>query len=220
MTPTNADELRVQLIVGSTRPGRAADFVLPWLLRRLHADVRLAVEVLDLREWQLPLFQEHAGSIGDPANPTYSDPVVKRWNDTLKTADGYLLLTPEYNHSIPPVVKNAIDSIYLSDAIRSKPLAFIGYSISPTGGVRAIEHLIQSALTQEAAPLRSTVMIGGVGQAFDAAGEPISPMTQAALDLVIDDLVWWGRTLRAGRASGELAPTRLRMAQAMAKHSS
>ena len=92
---------------------------------------------LILRDWPLPMFGEHFGTIGDFQDPTYSDPIVKRWNQKIEEADAYLVLTPEYNHSIPGVLKNAIDSVFMSFAFRNKPLAVVGYSGGIAGGVQS-----------------------------------------------------------------------------------
>ena len=68
---------KLQIIIGSTRPTRAADRVGPWVLDRARAHGGFDVEVLDLRDWPLPIFEEHFGTIGDFHDPTYSDPIVK-----------------------------------------------------------------------------------------------------------------------------------------------
>ena len=158
---------RLQIIIGSTRPTRAADRVAPWVIDRATAHGGFEVEVLDLRDWPLPMFGEHMGTIGDFQNPTYSDPIVKRWNQKINEAEAYLVVTPEYNHSIPGVLKNAIDSVFVSFAFRNKPLATVGYSGGIAGGVRAIEHLAQIAVEAELVPLRSSVIIPQVVEAFD-----------------------------------------------------
>jgi NAD(P)H-dependent FMN reductase len=159
------------------------------------------------------------GSIGDRADPTYSDPIVRRWNQTIKRGDAYLVVTPEYNHSIPGVLKNAIDSVFVSFAFRNKPVASIGYSGGIAGGTRAIEHLALVAIEAEMVPLRNSVIIPFVGSAFDESGDPKDPMTDASLRIVLDDLQWWATTLEQARAAGELAPGsyRARAAQAQLK---
>lgn len=217
MTVNDPDTpLRTLLIVGSTRASRGADLVLPWLCDSLAADERVDLEIADLREWSLPFFQEDMFAMGDPADPTYSDPIVKRWNDAAKAAEAFVFVTPEYNHSIPPALKNAIDSIYMSNGLRNKPSAFVGYSVSPTGGVRAIEHLYQTVTTLESVPLRNGVLVGDMLHAFDGDGRPTNPMATAALQVMCDDLVWWGRALRRARTDGELAPYQLRIGAAVA----
>ncbi len=215
MTTTTASLGRLQILIGSTRDGRAADRVVPWVVERARSDGRFDVEVLDLRDWPLPMFAETMATIGDFADPTYSDPVVKRWNDTIRQGDAFLFVTPEYNHSVPGVLKNAIDNVFLSFGLRNKPGAFVGYSGGAIGGARAVEHLAHIAIEAEMVPLRSTVLVGGVQQAFDEAGEPVDPMTDAALRVLLDDLAWWSRLLRRGRIEGELPPGRFRLRAAV-----
>src|ERR1700730_17902579 len=90
--------------------------------------------MLDLRDWPLPMCSEGIKTVGDFANPTYSDPLVKRWNQKIAEADAYVFITAEYNHSIPAVLKTAIDSVFVSFAFRNKPAAFVGYSGGKIGG--------------------------------------------------------------------------------------
>jgi NAD(P)H-dependent FMN reductase len=209
VTSTSLD--RLQIIIGSTRAGRAADRVVPWVVARARSDGRFDVEVLDLREWPLPMFAETLETVGDFADPTYSESIVKRWNDTIRRGDAFLFVTPEYNHSVPGVLKNAVDNVFVSFAFRNKPGAFVGYSGGAIGGARAVEHLAHIVIEAEMVPLRSTVLVGGVQQAFDEAGEPVDPMTDAALRVLLDDLAWWSQLLRRGREQGELPPGRFRL---------
>ncbi len=207
---------KLLVIVGSTRPGRAADLVVPWVTSRARAHGGFDVEVADLRDWPLPIFAEHPGTIGDIADPTYSEPIVRAWNKTVKQADAYLIVTPEYNHSIPAVLKNAIDTVWLSYGFRNKPVAAIGYSGSIGAGIRAIEHLAHVLVEAEAVPLRNTVVIPFVRTAFGADGEPSDPETGIRLQVMLDDLAWWSAALEQARATGELTPGSLRARAALA----
>jgi len=209
--------LNLKILVGSTRPGRSADLVLPWVLARASAHGAFDIEVLDLRDWPLPPFQEHAGSIGDINDPTYSDPIVRRWNQKMREADALLVVTPEYLHSIPGTLKNALDSVFVSFALRHKPLAVVGYSIGIAAGVRAVEHLMDVAIESEMVPLRDTVLIAKVATAFDGKHAPIDPMSEVAMTVMLDDLAWWGDLLAKARADGELPPATFRVRAAMAK---
>ena len=207
---------KLLVIVGSTRPGRAADLVLPWVTSRAGAHQGFEVEVADLRDWPLPIFTEHPGTIGDINDPTYSEPIVRAWNDKVKQADAFIVVTPEYNHSIPGVLKNAIDSVWLSFGFRNKPVAAVGYSGSIGGGIRAIEHLAHVFIEAEAVPLRNTVVIPFVRTAFGADGEPADPETGIRLQVMLDDLAWWSSALEEARAAGELLPGSLRARAALA----
>lgn len=201
---------KLQVIVGSTRPTRAADRVVPWVMKRAEAHPDFDVELLDLRDWPLPMFGEHFGTIGDMADPTYSEPIVKQWNQKVKEADAYLVVTPEYNHSVPGVLKNAIDSVFVSFALRNKPIAAVGYSGGIAAATRAIEHLAHIAIEADMAPLRSSVLIPFVQSAFDDAGEPTNHMTDVALSITLQDLAWWSDALKAARDRGELPPAVMR----------
>jgi NAD(P)H-dependent FMN reductase len=207
---------KLQIIIGSTRPSRAADLVAPWVIDRARTHPAFDVEVLDLRDWPLPIFAEHFGTIGDFNDPTYSDPIVRRWNRKIKEAGAYLVVTPEYNHSVPGVLKNAIDNVFVSFAFRNKPIAAVGYSGGVSGGVRAIEHLAQIAIEAELVPLRTAVVIPQVAEAFDERGEPINPVAEISLRTALDDLAWWARALERARADGELPPAVFRIQAAAA----
>jgi len=208
--------LTLKIIIGSTRPTRSADRVAPWVVERTTTHTAFDVEVLDLRDWPLPLFQEHLGTIGDFSDPTYSEPIVRQWNRKLKEADALLVITAEYLHSIPGTLKNAFDNVFVSWALRNKPLAAVGYSTGIAAGVRAIEHLMDVAIESEMVPLRDTVLIPRVETAFDEQGAPVDPMTDVAMTVMLDDLEWWGTLLAKARAEGELSPGSLRVRALMA----
>lgn len=208
--------MKLQVIVGSTRPTRAADCVAPWVTDRAALHEAFETEVLDLRDWPLPMFGEHIGSIGDPKDPSYSREIVRRWNRKIAEADAYLVVTPEYNHSIPGELKNAIDSVFVSFAFRNKPMAAVGYSAGVGGGIRAIEHLAQIAIEVEAAPLRGTVVLPFVDKAFSADGIPADPATEVSMQILLDDLAWWATALHNARAAGELIPGKVRARMAAA----
>jgi len=206
--------LNLKIIIGSTRPGRNADLVIPWITGIAAEHGAFDVDVLDLRDWQLPLFGETLATVGDPHNPTFSAPVVKRWNSTIAAGDAFLFLTPEYNHGIPAVLKNAIDSVFATFAFRGKPTAYVGYSGGIGGGIRAIEHLVHVAIEAEMVPLRSSVVIPFVESAFGPDGQPRDPQTRAAAKILLDDLAWWASALQVARAAGTLPPAAFRLMKA------
>ncbi len=207
---------KLLVIMGSTRPTRAADRIVPWVLSQAQAHGGFEVELVDLRDWPLPFFAEHFGTIGDMADPTYSEPLVRAWNKKVKAADAFLVVTPEYNHSVPAALKNAIDSVWLSFGFRNKPVAALGYSAGIGGGIRSIEHLAQMFVEADAVPLRNATVIPFVNDAFDEQGSPVNPMTAASLTITLDDLAWWSTVLEKARAEGELVPGQLRARAAMA----
>lgn len=208
--------LRLQIIVGSTREGRHADAVLRWLAPVAKAHPAFETEVLDLREWPLPFFQETMATVGDFRNPTYSQPIVKQWNQKISEGDAHLFVTAEYNHSVPGVLKNAVDSVFLSFGFRHKPAGFVGYSIGVGGGSRAVEHLAQIGFEAEMHALRDTVLIPYVHEAFDKEGAPVNRALGAALTVTLDDLAWWGNVLKPARAT-QLPPGNFRLRAALGR---
>ncbi len=211
---------KLLVIVGSTRPTRAADLVVPWLTEKVSQHPAFDAEVVDLRDWPLPIFAEHFGTIGDINDPSYSEPLVKAWNNKIKGADAFVVVTPEYNHSVPGGLKNAIDSVWLSFGFRNKPVAFVSYGGGQVGGVRAIEHLAHIFVETESVPIRNSLVIPFVTSAFDESGQPKNPLTVTAADIMLDDLAWWSAALEQARAGGELVPGNFRMRAAMAAASS
>lgn len=201
----------LKIIVGSIRPTRSADRVVPWITRRASSFGPFETEVLDLREWNLPLFQEHPGSIGDISDPIYSSPKVKDWNRKIKEAEAIIIVTPEYLHGMPGLLKNALDNVFVSWALRNKPVAAISYSTGIAGGSRAIENLAHVAIEAEMILLRNSVILPYVDKAFNEEGEPTNPLSDAAATIMLQDLEWWAKVLGSARKEGELPPASARL---------
>lgn len=203
--------LKLQVIVGSTREGRNADSVCRWRLPMIESHGAFEVETLDLRDWPLPFFQETIASVGNFADPTFSDPLVKQWNNKIGEAEAYILVTPEYNCSIPGVLKNAIDSVFFSFQFRQKPVSFVAYSLGFTAGARAVEHLKQIMSETDAIPVRTPTLIPSIANAFDDEGRPTDPNLSGRLTVMLDDLAWLGRALKRARQEGQLPPSAIRI---------
>ena len=201
----------LKIIIGSTRPGRAAELVVPWITARAGGHGAFRTEMLDLRDWELPIFAENFETLGDLHDPTFSAPIIRRWNGVIGSADAFLFVTPEYNHSLPGVLKNAIDSVFATFGFRNKPCVTAAYSGGPTGGARAVEHLALVAIEAEMVPLRNNVLIPNIASAFGDDGSPRDPRTEMATSIALDDLAWWGETLRAARSAGQLPPAMARL---------
>jgi len=184
----------IQIVIGTTRPGRFSEGVAEWVAGRLSAHPGVEVELIDLRDHMLPFFT------GDPPAKVpraYPDDAVARLGQALDRADGYVLLVAEYNHGYPAVLKNAMDWTFVE--WRRKPVSFVGWG--NVGGARAIEQLRQVSVEYEMAPLRHAVHILPTQMIAANQGEP-EPFASLnpRLDTLADDLVWWTATLAAGRA--------------------
>jgi NAD(P)H-dependent FMN reductase len=193
---------RIHIVVASTRDGRRGGRVGAWFAAIACARGDLEAEVVDLLDWDLPWY--HAAEV--PARGTYRDEATRRWAAKVAEADGFVLVCPEYNHGYPASMKNALDLVYAEWS--HKPVTFVTYGGS-AGGVRASEQLVQVAVELKMAPLRAQVHIPMAGRVFarDGTGEP-EPRHVAQAAVVLDELVWWARALRAARDEGVPAEPR------------
>ncbi|WP_369034127.1 NADPH-dependent FMN reductase [Streptomyces adonidis] len=193
-TPTERTDpieppVRVTVVVGSNREGRFGPVVAAWLLNRIEDRDDLVTEVVDVADTALPTtFATDAEAKAQLAGIT----------PKLASADAFVVLTPEYNHSYPAGLKNLIDWHYTE--WQAKPVAFVSYG-GVSGGLRAVEHLRQVFAELHATTVRDTVSFHNAGASFDDGGrlrDPSGP--DAAAKTMLDQVVWWGRTLREGRA--------------------
>jgi NAD(P)H-dependent FMN reductase len=188
----------VQIIIGTTRTGRFSEKPAAWLIDRLGKRDDLSLEVVDLRDHPLPLYDQTvppARSLRD-----YPTPEIARLGETLDRADGYIMITSEYNHGYPASLKNALDHIF--PELNRKPVTFVGYG--NVGGARAIEQLRLVSVEFEMAPLRWAIhilpeLMLPAMKADPFTIEVFAPLDQR-LDMAINDLVWWSTTLRHGRS--------------------
>lgn len=125
-------ETRIAVILGSTRPGRNGKAVADWVLEQ-SAGRSAHYELIDLADYPLPHFDEFK----PPMMQDYANPHTLNWAKTIQQFDGFVFVTPEYNHSTSGVLKNALD--YLNVEWNNKAAAFVGYG--GVGGSRAVEHL-------------------------------------------------------------------------------
>ena len=101
--------------------------------------------------------------------------------------------------------------MFFSFRFRQKPVAFVGYSLGPTAGARAVEHLTQIMVETEAVPVRTPTLIPFVAAAFNEGGQPVNPGLHTNLTVMFDDLAWLGNALQAARNQGQLPPSALRI---------
>ena len=186
----------IGIIVASTSDGRRGGRVAAWFeaIARARDDIRC--EVIDLLEWDLPWYRDAIV----PPRGAYSAPETLRWAATIAPIDGFVLLTPEYNHGYPAALKNALDHLYAE--WNHKPVTFVTYGGS-AGGVRAAEQLVQVAVELKMAPLRPQVHIPMVARVFGGKGSgEVEQRHVDAAHVALRELAWWASVLRAARAEG------------------
>ncbi|MBM6978252.1 MAG: NAD(P)H-dependent oxidoreductase [Actinomyces succiniciruminis] len=125
---------KIAVITGSVRPNSVGGPVAQWVAEKANTVAGVQAEVLELAAFNLPVFAEELPPMADPAK----DPAAVKWNETLAAYDAYVFVTPEYNHSVPGALKNAIDFVTPS-VLANKAVGLVGYSFS--AGHRPIEAL-------------------------------------------------------------------------------
>src|SRR5262245_48585821 len=196
-------KLKIAVIIGSTRDARFGPKPAQWIFEVARKREQLDVELVDLKEVDLPFFNEKSTNLWMPSE----DPKAIAWQQRVGQFDGYIVVTPEYNRSMPASLKNAFDQAY--NEWNRKPIGFVGYGV--VGAARAIEHARTTATELQMVNVRSAVHIGGSEfyKVHPAMGnQPISVIKEAILPSakdMLDQLIWWGEATRAKRAEEKVA---------------
>lgn len=189
-------KINLKIIIGSTRQNRFSEYPAQWLYEQAKKLADVEVELLDLRDYALPFFNEPTSPA--MAKGEYADEAVARWAEKIAEADAYIVVTPEYNHGYPAVLKNAFDHIYYE--WNNKPIGFLSYGSG--GGARSVEQLRQIAIELQMAPIRNAVYIQNFWLLFDAAGQlkpgAFVPLTENA-EKLFNQLSWWAKALKTAR---------------------
>jgi NAD(P)H-dependent FMN reductase len=183
----------LQIIIASTRPGRVGPSVASWIHQRAIAHGGFDVELIDLAEVNLPMFDE-------PKHPRlrqYVHQHTKDWSATIDRADAFIFVIPEYNYGFNAAIKNAID--YLNAEWKHKPVGFVSYG-GVGAGTRAVQMLKQVITALSMVPVFDAVNIPFIQQFLDDERklQPNDIMETAATTM-LDELVRWTATLRALR---------------------
>ncbi|MEA2824693.1 MAG: hypothetical protein QOF03_1175 [Alphaproteobacteria bacterium] len=191
---------RIGIVIGSTRPSRFGEKPAAWIYDIAKKRTDLDFELIDLRDYKLPLFDEPIS----PAWGPLKNEEALRWQAKLASLDGFILVTPEYNHGMSAVLKNALDYAY-KEFVR-KPVAFVGYG--GVGGARAVEQLRLVTAELQMVSLRHAVHIGGMdflglfqqGKSFDDF-----PHLAKSAGPMLDEISWWASVLKPARELQEKA---------------
>ena len=189
---------KIAIIVSSTRPTRFADIPTAWIKAQAEARGDMDVEVLDLRDYPMPFFDEVASNAWAPTQ----NAVAVKWQKKLAEFDGYIFVVAEYNRSITGALKNALDQAYVEWA--HKPAGVVAYG--SVGGTRAAEHLRLIAVELQMVPVRNGVHIGGgdffrVHPGFGGSGNlgDIAASIEPSAKALLDDMAWWAKATKAAR---------------------
>lgn len=190
---------KVAVISGTVRQARQTPKQVAWVVNELRSREGVEATVLDLQDYKLPFFDE---AVSPRYNPERApDGVVKQWLDALADADAYIVVTPEYNHSVPGVLKNAFD--YVDFQMSKKPSAIVSHGTM--GGARAAMHLKEILSESQSVPIPEFVAFAHMSNAIDDEGNldeevkanPYGP--QGALEGLVASLLWYAQALSAKR---------------------
>ncbi|MDX3691346.1 NAD(P)H-dependent oxidoreductase [Streptomyces europaeiscabiei] len=190
--PGSQEPLRIAVIIGSVRAERIGHTVAAWFADLVARRPDLSLDVIDVADLPLPL----AGPSRAPAPEAAA--VLAESRPRLARADAFVVVTPEYNHSFPAALKNAID--WHREEWQAKPVGFVCYG-GFSAGLRAVEQLRQVFAELHAVTVRDTVGFHGGAAAFDQGVPRDREPAEAAAKVLLDQLVWWGRALRQARAT-------------------
>jgi NAD(P)H-dependent FMN reductase len=187
---------RIAIIMGTTRATRFADKPAKWIHGVATARGDMDVELLDLRDYPMPFFDEPASNAWVPSK----NEVAQRWQKKVAGFDGYIFVTAEYNRGVPAVLKNAIDYSY--PEWNRKAAAYVGYG--SVGAARSIESLRLICVELQMAPTRTGVHIQGADfMAVWQQGKDIKELTylEQNAKTMLDELLWWANALKAARSA-------------------
>ena len=185
--------LKIAIILGSTRPGRNGKPVADWVLSKAAQRTTADYELIDLADYPLP----HLDEPMPPSMGQYAGDHTKAWAETIGRFDGYVFVTPEYNHSISGVLKNAIDYLYAE--WNNKAAAFVSYG--SLGGARAIEHLRGISSELQIAHVRQQLSFSLFTDFENFSTFAPAAQHDAAATVLFDQLESWATALQSVRAS-------------------
>jgi NAD(P)H-dependent FMN reductase len=186
---------KIAIIISTTRAARFGEKAAQWIHGIAAARTDMSVELIDLRDYPMPFFDEVASNMWAPSK----NEVAQRWQKKVAEFDGYIFVTAEYNRGVPAVLKNALDYAY--PEWNRKPAAYVGYG--SVGAARSIEHLRLICVELQMAPTRTGVHIqGGDFMAVWQQGKDIKELSYLEKNSkdMLDELHWWASALKAARA--------------------
>lgn len=182
--------IRIAIIIGSTRPNRNGEAVGKWVYENARKRHDASFELIDLLDWKLPFLDEAI----PPSQGKYTHQHTKDWSATISSFDGFIFVTPEYNHGVNAALKNAID--FLFKEWNNKVAGFVSYG--EMGGIRAVEHLRLTMAALMIADVRTQVALS-LSQDFEKFKFKPQEHHLKKMEKLFDELISWGSALRQVR---------------------
>ncbi len=195
--------LKIQIIIGSTRKNRFSEKPAGYIFDEIKKKQGIETELIDLRDWPLPMYDEAMSP--NMLKGNYTNELGKKWAAKIGEADGYIIVTPEYNHGYPAVLKNALDWVYYE--WNKKPVGFLSYGSAM--GARAIEQLRQVVIELQMVPIRTAIHLPtDIFRAVMNEPTPVNPelfkplRDSNGIDRVesfFSDLIWTAKALKTAQ---------------------
>ncbi len=185
--------ITIKILTGSVRPGRFNIQPATWIYEIAKKRKEIKVELVDLQEVNLPFLDEPV----PPSAKKYTKEHTIRWSKIIEESDGFIFVTPEYNHSYSPVLKNAIDFVW--QEWNYKPVAYISYG-SAAGGTRAVEHLRTIAAQTKMYDLNEQIALANYWEHLDKNGKyQFTKENDQAANALLDSLIFWAKKMKEAR---------------------
>jgi NAD(P)H-dependent FMN reductase len=184
--------IKIAIIIGSTRPGRKADTVAKWVHGIASKRGDASFEIVDIKDYNLPLLDEPV----PPSLGQYSQVHTKTWAAKIGSFDGYVFVTPEYNHGISGALKNAIDYLYAE--WNNKAAGFVSYGSAY--GARAVESLRLVMGELQVADVRAQVMLSLFTDFENFTTFKPAATHEKSVNAMLDQLIPWSGALKTLRA--------------------
>lgn len=182
--------VKIGIILGSTRPGRVGESVAKWVFEQSKSRSDAEFELVDIKDYDLPILDEPVPA----AAQQYTKEHTKKWAAKIAELDGFLFVTPEYNHSTSAALKNAIDYLFLE--WNNKAAGFVSYG--SIGGARAVEALRPIMAQLKIADVREQVMLSLFDDFEDGVFKP-NPRHEKTVQTVFDQVISWSTALKTVR---------------------
>lgn len=193
-------KLKIGVIISSTRPTRFGEIPAKWILDKANERPEIDAEIVDLRDFDLPFFDEVASNAWVPSQ----NPEAVRWQKKISEFDGYIFVVAEYNRAITGALKNALDQAY----VEWNNKAFGSFGYGTVGAARAVENLRTIGIELQMASTRSAVHLAGAdffgvhpGFGGTKSLNDIEASIGTSAKDMLDQLIWWGNATKAARAA-------------------
>jgi NAD(P)H-dependent FMN reductase len=180
------DDLYIPIILGTAREGRESEKAAKFMLQEATKYGLKNTEIIDVRDFGIKA-----------TDNTLTSPEAKKLSQTIKKADGLIIVTPEYNHGYPGELKMMMDMLY--EEYFQKPVGFCGVSFGALGGARSVEQLRLVCIEYHMVPIREAVYFPTIQKLFDEKGAIKDESFHGRVGKFLDELVWYAKALKPAR---------------------